>query len=94
MQKVATKNEQIIFDLDVYNDEFRGKSSDETKAMCDVFHGFPEWLQKDIEDSFEHKAATDQGASTGVTQAEEVQEDSSESLADLANDDDENDLPF
>ena len=94
VQKVATKNEQIIFDLDVYNDEFRGKSSDETKAMCDVFADFPEWLQKDIEDSFEHKAAVDEGNASGVTQTEAVLEDSGESLADLASDDDEDELPF
>ena len=94
VQKVATKNEQILFDLDVYNDEFRGKSSDVTKAMCDVFDGFPEWLQKDIEDSFEHKAALDEGNASGVTQTEAVLEDSNESLADLASDDDEDKLPF
>ena len=94
VQKVATKNEQILFDLDVYNDDFRGKSSDVTKAMCDVFDGFPEWLQKDIEDSFEHKAALDEGNASGVTQTEAVLEDSNESLADLASDDDEDKLPF
>ena len=94
VQKVATKNEQVLFDLDVYNDEFRGKSSDETKAMCDVFADFPEWLQKDIEDSFEHKAAVDEGNASGVTQTEAVLEDSGESLADLASDDDEDELPF
>ena len=65
-----------------------------TKAMCDVFDGFPEWLQKDIEDSFEHKAALDEGNASGVTQTEAVLEDSNESLADLASDDDEDKLPF
>ena len=60
--------------------------------MCDVFHGFPEWLQKDIEDSFEYKAAVEEGNGSDVVKSEVAEESTSESLADLA--DEESDLPF
>jgi hypothetical protein len=57
--KVATKNEQTVFELALYCDEFRGNSSPETKAMCDVFDTLPQWIQDTIEESFELKAAKD-----------------------------------
>ena len=58
-QKVTTKNEQRAFDLEVYCNEYNGKSSPETKAMCDVYDELPAWQQKEIEESFEFQAAKD-----------------------------------
>ena len=52
-----TINEAVVFDLDVYCDEFNGNSNDDTKAMCDVFDNLPEFLQNDISESFELLAA-------------------------------------
>ena len=37
VQKVASVNPQVTFDLSVYCDEFNGNSNDATKAMCDNF---------------------------------------------------------
>jgi len=66
VQKVETHNDTLIFDLDVYCDEFRGKSSDETKAMCDVFESLNDWHQRDIEASYELIAAKEQFEETPV----------------------------
>ena len=47
--------------------------SDETKAMCDVFDGLPEFIQNDINESFELLAAKKE---------ESQQEDTSTDFAD------------
>ena len=87
-KKTATQNNPIIFDLNLYCDEFNGNTSKETKEMCDVFDTLPEWQQTLIEESFELLAAKD---------SDDAEETSSggEGLADLANDKKENDdIPF
>ena len=58
-KKTETTNESFIFDLDVYCNEFNGNTSDETKAMCDIFEQLPEWQQNLIQDSYEYLAASD-----------------------------------
>ena len=68
-----TINEAIVFDLDVYCNEFNGNMSDETKAMCDVFDELPEFIQNDINESFELLAAKKE---------ESQQEDTSTDFAD------------
>lgn len=57
MKKVDTINDVQLFDIDVYAQEFAGESSDDSKAMCDIFDDMPPWMQEMIEDSFEMKAA-------------------------------------
>ena len=57
MQKVDTINDIKSFDIDVYVQEFTGKSSAESKSMCDMWDEMPAWMQEMIEDSFEVKAA-------------------------------------
>ena len=91
-EKTETVNEQQVFDLEVYCEEFKGNSSAETKAMCDVFEALPEWQQGIIEESFELQAAKE---NSEVTEVKE--EASQKGLADLANDDkgeSEEDVPF
>jgi len=66
VQKVETHNDKMIFDLDVYCDEFRGKSSDESKVMCDIFESLPEWHQRDIDASYELIAAKQEFEDTPV----------------------------
>tara|TARA_R100001082_G_scaffold109608_2_gene87162 strand:- start:925 stop:1572 length:648 start_codon:yes stop_codon:yes gene_type:complete len=68
-----TINEAVVFDLDVFCNEFDGNSNDETKAMCDVFDGLPEFIQNDINESFELLAAKKE---------ESQQEDTSNDFAD------------
>ena len=88
--KLPTTNEQVKFDLDIYCDEWRGKMSDETKAMVDVFDALPEWQQKEIEQSFELIAAKEDGAKTTETKTQ------SNGLEDLKPEDDdlEDNIPF
>ena len=68
-QKVPTKNEQKAFDLEIYCEEFNGNSSPKTKAMCDVFDSLPEWQQKQIQESFEYLAASDDAAAPNTRAA-------------------------
>ena len=78
--------------MDVYCDEFNGNSSDKTKAMCDIFDTLPEWQQKDIEDSFELKAAK-KDSNASVEEAVVVEEESN-GLADFQAEDDNDSVPF
>ena len=92
-KKTATINAGIIFDLDIYCQEFSDDSTDETKAMCDIFDGLPEWQQNLIEESFELQAAKATGTSF------ETDQPASSGLADLAKDEPtkevtEDDIPF
>mgnify|MGYP000566015433 CR=1 FL=1 len=90
IEKIATVNEQIMFDLDVYCDEFNGKTSDSTKAMCDTFDSLTTWQQNDIESSFELIAAKNTGTSQEERPVkEDVQEQ--EGLSDLASNDADDD---
>jgi|TARA_R110000796_G_scaffold8601_1_gene28038 hypothetical protein len=89
IEKIATVNEQAMFDLDVYCDEFNGKTSDSTKAMCDVFESLPVWQQGDIEKSFELIAAKEKGdRELGSTSSSAEPE---QGLSDLASNDDDDD---
>ena len=91
-KKRTTHNELTAFDMDVYCDEFNGNSSDKTKAMCDIFDTLPEWQQKDIEDSFELKAAK-KDSNASVEEAVVVEEESN-GLADFQAEDDNDSVPF
>ena len=89
VEKVATINPQVAFDMSIYCDEFNGNSSSDTKAMCDVFEEFTPWMQADIEESYEYRAAVEKGDRMPAA------EEPSESLADLATDTGtEEDIPF
>ena len=92
VQDTTTHNELTAFDMDVYCDEFNGNSSDKTKAMCDIFDTLPEWQQKDIEDSFELKAAK-KDSNASVEEAVVVEEESN-GLADFQAEDDNDSVPF
>ena len=58
-QKIATKNEQRAFDLELYCEEYKGNSSPETNPMCDVHDELPQWQQDEIAESYEFKAANE-----------------------------------
>ncbi len=92
-KKTDTINAGMIFDLDVYCEEFSGDSTEKTKAMCDIFDNLPEWQQTLLEESFELKGAKESGTSF------ETSKPASSGLADLAKDEPvkevtEDDIPF
>ena len=92
-KKTETVNAGIIFDLDVYCEEWSGDSTEQTKAMCDIYDGLPEWQQNLIEESFELKGAKESGSSF------ETSEPAKSGLADLAKDEPvktvtDEDIPF
>ena len=92
-KKTETVNAGIIFDLDVYCEEFSGDSTEQTKAMCDIYDGLPEWQQNLIEESFELKGAKESGSTF------ETSEPAKSGLADLAKDEpvktvSDEDIPF
>ena len=99
IQIVDTVNEKQSFDLDVYCDEFRGKSSADSKAMCDIFDALPPWQQTDIESSYEYKAAN--GNSDEPSMSDEVSALTEQAAAENSADWDEpkkpiteDDIPF
>jgi len=47
-KKVATVNDQAVFDLEDYCDEFSGKSGKASKTACDIFEGLPRFMQWQI----------------------------------------------
>ena len=61
MKKTQTINGLHSFDIDVYSQEFVGKSSSESKLMCDMIEDMPPWMQEMIEESFEVRAARSKG---------------------------------
>ena len=93
VQETPTHNELVAFDMDAYCDEFNGNSSEKTKAMCDIFDTLPEWQQRDIEDSFEYKAANKDNNAT-VEEAEVVEEESNGLAGFQAEEDDNDTVPF
>ena len=99
VQSVPTINETQKFDLDIYCKEWTGETCDESKAMCDVFADFPPWLQEDIEDSFEYKAAVKKGEDAGIVrekgpEAQELSEKVDEMIAQNKNPLTDEDIPF
>jgi hypothetical protein len=60
-KKVATVNDQVMFDLEDYCKEFSGESCDESKAACDIFADLPAFLCEMIEGSYELAAAYSKG---------------------------------
>jgi len=89
MKKVATKNDIVQFDIDVYSQEWTG-SNEKSKSMCDIVEEMPPWMKEMIDDSFEIKAAQ--------ANAPAEKPSASGGLADLAKDDapaeDDEDIPF
>ena len=47
-KKVATVNDQVVFDLEEYLKEFTGESCEASKRMCDIFEELPRFLQYQI----------------------------------------------
>ena len=95
-KKAATENEQVIFDLEDYIDEFIGKSSERSKKACDIFEDLPPFVKwriagcdepnKDqVEPCFELQAATTKAA---------PQTAAAPALAADDDDDFEDDVPF
>ena len=66
IKKVETHNDIVLFDIDVYCAEFTGNSSEETKAMCDVFESLNDWHKRDIEASYQWMAAKQKFEDTPV----------------------------
>jgi len=91
MKKVDTSNELQCFDIDVYAQEFAGKSTSESKLMCDMLENMPPWMAEEIDQSFEVLAVRNKGAAPEPAPA-------SGGLADLAKDDTkgdfDDDIPF
>tara|TARA_R100000234_G_scaffold119397_1_gene102208 strand:- start:1160 stop:1888 length:729 start_codon:yes stop_codon:yes gene_type:complete len=85
VQKVATVNPQVIFDLDDYCDEFNGNMGEKSKAMVDVFDQLPVFIQNEIVKSFEYQAAVEEGEKTETSTPEP-------GLADLAKPDEDKDI--
>jgi hypothetical protein len=87
--------EVVIFDLDVYLDDFRGKQSPESKAMCDIFFDLPTWIKKEIESSYEYDAVNSEDDSAPGSMADEVS-NLTEQAAKEMNDSsfDEDNIPF
>ena len=95
-KKAATENEQVIFDLEDYIDEFIGKSSERSKKACDIFEDLPPFVKwkiagcdepnKDqVEPCFELQAAMNKAApQTAAAPAPAADDD----------DDFEDDVPF
>ena len=61
-RKVATVNDQVMFDLEDYCKEFSGESCDESKAACDIFADLPAFLCEMIDGSFEIAASLLEGS--------------------------------
>jgi hypothetical protein len=47
-KKVPTVNDQVVFDLEDYCNEFNGNSGKASKIACDVFDGLPRFMQWQI----------------------------------------------
>mgnify|MGYP005807971277 CR=1 FL=1 len=73
VQKVATVNSQLAFDVDEY--------AADNKQMCDVFVELPEWVQNKIDESFECVAANKK-ESEKFSPAEKEEFSSLDALAD------------
>ena len=95
-KKAATENDQVIFDLEDYIDEFIGKSSERSKKACDIFEDLPPFVKwriagcdepnKDqVEPCFELQAATNKAAPQTATAPAPAADD---------DDDFEDDVPF
>jgi len=67
VQVVPTVNEIRAFDLDEYSKEWTGEMCDTSKKMCDIYDSLPMWIQNDIDDSFELRAAKAKGEAAGFT---------------------------
>jgi hypothetical protein len=89
VQKVETHNDIVLFDIDVYCAEFTGNSSEESKAMCDVFESLNDWHKRDIEASYQWMAAQQKFEDTPVEKLVE------ETVEETENTDDFDDkIPF
>tara|TARA_R100001129_G_scaffold128764_1_gene90772 strand:+ start:2226 stop:2960 length:735 start_codon:yes stop_codon:yes gene_type:complete len=93
--KVDTINDAVLFDLDVYLDDFRGKQSPESKAMCDIFESLPTWQQGDIEKSYEYETVNAAQSPEPGAMAEEVSNLTEEAAKEMNDDSfDEKNIPF
>ena len=92
VQKVDTINDAVIFDLDVYLDDFRGKQGPESKAMCDIFDGLPTWQQGDIQNSYEFQAVDSSGGDSMASEVSKLTDDAAQEMNSPSFDDDK--IPF
>jgi len=69
-KKVATVNDQVMFDLEDYCKEFSGDSCDESKAACDIFADLPAFLCEMIDGSFEIAAAYSKGRKAEASESQ------------------------
>ena len=86
VQKVATVNPQVTFDLEDYCNEFNGNMNEKSKAMCDIFEELPVYIQNEIKNSFEYLAANPDEENSDK---DEPQKASEPGLADLAKPDED-----
>ena len=99
-KKVATVNEQQVFDLEDYCKEFSGESDEASKKACDIFEELPRFMQwqiggcdeqgkEPVEPCFEVQAAMKKGGGAAAPVAEEPAPEPA-----VAEEDFEDDIPF
>ena len=101
-KKVATVNEQQVFDLEDYCKEFSGESDEASKKACDIFEELPRFMQwqiggcdesgkEPVEPCFEVQAAMKKGGGAAAPVAEEPAPEPEPAVAE---EDFEDDIPF
>ena len=101
-KKVATVNEQQVFDLEDYCKEFSGESDEASKKACDIFEELPRFMQwqiggcdesgkEPVEPCFEVQAAMKKGGGAAAPVAEEPAPAPKPAVAE---EDFEDDIPF
>ena len=101
-KKVATVNEQQVFDLEDYCKEFSGESDEASKKACDIFEELPRFMQwqiggcdesgkEPVEPCFEVQAAMKKGGGAAAPVAEEPAPAPEPAVAE---EDFEDDIPF
>jgi len=92
-KRVDTLNDKMLFDIDVYCQEFVGESSADSKAMCDALDDCAPWMKEEIDNSLEVKAAQEKGGPVVTPPVNE-----SGGLSDFKknedNDEKEDEIPF
>jgi len=101
-KKVATVNDQQVFDLEDYCKEFSGESDEASKKACDIFEELPRFMQwqiggcdeqgkEPVEPCFEVQAAMKKGGGAATAVAEEPAPEPEPAVAE---EDFEDDIPF
>ena len=101
-KKVATVNDQQVFDIEDYCKEFSGESDEASKKACDIFEELPRFMQwqiggcdeqgkEPVEPCFEVQAAMKKGGGAAAPVAEEPAPAPEPAVAE---EDFEDDIPF